>query len=143
MSDDDDDVLRDRFRSHQPDQTDNSGDANNSYDTSDANGTHGANKSGEPNNAYNTGDTGKSNMTDATHETQEADSVRERKQEAMYLRPEQREQLRDFYDELDGRSKITGEGGLAKNDDFYEALMTFVLDERREEFIEFLGLEEL
>ena len=120
----DDDVLRDRFRSHQPDQTDGTD------NTDDAN------------------DTGETDMADVTHETQETDttdetSVRERKQEAMYLRPEQRERLREFYDELDGRSKVAGEGGLAKNDDFYEAFVAFVLEERREEFIEYLDLDEL
>jgi len=120
----DDDVLRDRFRSHQPDQTDGTD------NTDDAN------------------DTGETDNADVTHETQETDttdetSVRERKQEAMYLRPEQRERLREFYDELDGRSKVAGEGGLAKNDDFYEAFVAFVLNERREEFIEYLDLDEL
>jgi hypothetical protein len=120
----DDDVLRDRFRSHQPDQTDGTD------NTDDAN------------------DTGETDMADVAHETQETDttdetSVRERKQEAMYLQPEQRERLREFYDELDGRSKVAGEGGLAKNDDFYEAFVAFVLEERREEFIEYLDLDEL
>jgi len=120
----DDDVLRDRFRSHQPDGADDSDDA---YDTDDADG---------------------SNMVDVTKQTKDTDgteqtSVRERKQEAMYLRPEQRERLRNFYDELDGRSKVAGEGGLAKNDDFYEAFVAFVIDERREEFIEYLELDEL
>lgn len=120
----DDDVLRDRFRSHQPDQTDETD------NTNDANNT------------------GETDMADVAHETQKTDtteetSVRERKQEAMYLRPKQRERLREFYDELDGRSKVAGEGGLAKNDDFYEAFVTFVLDERREEFVEYLDLDEL
>ncbi|QIO25517.1 hypothetical protein [Haloarcula sp. JP-L23] len=123
----DDDVLRDRFRSHQPDQTDDADDSSGAHDTDE---------------------TGETDMADVTHETQETDSsdetsVRERKQEAMYLRPEQRERLRDFYDELDGRSKVAGEGGLAKNDDFYEAFVAFVIDERREEFIEYLELDEL
>ncbi|EMA12957.1 MULTISPECIES: hypothetical protein [Haloarcula] len=120
----DDDVLRDRFRSHQPDQTDSTDNTNDANDTSET------------------------DMADVAHETQETDtteetSVRERKQEAMYLRPRQRERLREFYDELDGRSKVAGEGGLAKNDDFYEAFVAFVLDERREEFIEYLDLDEL
>lgn len=123
----DDDVLRDRFRSHQPGDTD---DTNDAHDTDDSN---------------NSDNSDMVDVADETQETDEADgaSVRERKQEAMYLRPEQRERLREFYDELDGRSKIAGEGGLAKNDDFYEAFVTFVVDERREEFIEYLDLDEL
>lgn len=109
---DNDDVLRDRFRSHQPDNTDGPDDA---HDTDDSSGP----------------------------DDSEDASVRNRKQEAMYLRPEQRERLREFYDELDGRSKVAGEGGLTKNDDFYEAFVAFVIDERREEFIEYMGLDEL
>lgn len=141
----DDDVLRDRFRSHQPDQTDDSDDADDTDDTGETNIPDVAHETQE---ADSTDGAGETDMADMAHETQQADStdetsVRERKQEAMYLRPEQRERLRDFYDELDGRSKVAGKGGLAKNDDFYEAFVAFVIDKRREEFIEYLELDEL
>ncbi|WP_135306303.1 hypothetical protein [Haloarcula amylovorans] len=124
---DNDDVLRDRFRSHQPDSSDNT---DNSHDTDGSSDSGGPDDIDDSSNADNSSESG-----DA--------SVRSRKQEAMYLRPDQRKRLRNFYDELDGRSKVAGEGGLTKNDDFYEAFVEFVIEERREEFIEYLGLDEL
>lgn len=124
MSDDESsDVLRERFQNR----------------ASGSDGSDNADETGETGTASETDDAGE---TPAAQETASADeeTVRERKQEAMYLRPAQRDRLREFYDELDGRSKVAGEGGLAKNDDFYEAVVAFVIDERREEFIEYLGL---
>ena len=116
---DDENPLSGRFEQHAP-GSDNARDTNDPNDTRDSEGA------------------------DSVEQTAGADgeeTVRERKQEAMYLKPSQREELRNFYDELDARSKLNGDGGLAKNDDFYESLVNFVLEERRDEFVEFMGLD--
>lgn len=51
-----------------------------------------------------------------------------------YTRLEQREWSREFHDELDGCSKVAGEGSLVKNVDFYESVVSFVRNEQRGEF---------
>ena len=116
-----DSPLSDRFEGRKPDE-------DNANDTNDSDNSNGSSVTSD---STNTGD---------ADTTSDNDNVRERKQEAMYLRPEQRQELREFYEELDARSKLAGEGGLTKNDDFYEGLVSFVIDENREEFKEFLGL---
>lgn len=94
-------------------------------------------------------DTNAEGQSDGTFETTQSDEpdqseeetvVRNRKQVAMLVPKEQREALHDFYDELDARAKLAGEGGLKKHAEFYEELVDFVLD-RREEFAKELEIE--
>lgn len=127
---DSDNPLSERFEGHAPDSSDDeTNETNNSYDTGDTDNASGSNETPDTSHSHESGGAN--------------DTVRERKQEAMYLRPEQREALRDFYEELDARSKLAGNGGLTKNDDFYEAFVTFVIDEHREEFKQYLGLDDI
>lgn len=58
----------------------------------------------------------------------------------MYLPADQRSDLVEMYEELDARSTLAGDGGLEKNREFYEGLVSFVLD-RREELAASLGIE--
>ncbi len=68
------------------------------------------------------------------------DRLEERKQVAMYLPADQRRDLVDFYEELDARSTLAGDGGLEKNRAFYVGMTEFVLN-RRGEFATSLGVE--
>jgi hypothetical protein len=129
MSDKSQDELRERFNRGQSDeQMDDS-----------------------PNEEGVTDDTSGSSDTDVMDETGEKDQsstqressgegLKGRKQVAMYLPAELRSDLGDFYDELDARSTLAGQGGLQKNREFYEEMVEFVLD-HRPEFADHLGIE--
>jgi len=60
----------------------------------------------------------------------------------MYLSDDREDAIKSLYNEVDGRAKIAGEDGISKNDEFYPALVDFVTEEYREEFIEFLDLHD-
>ncbi|WP_248911093.1 hypothetical protein [Halocatena marina] len=132
MSDRSQDELRQRFN-RTPDRD---GDDDGSDDTSNTSGTSNSSK---------TGGTNETSKTDKTEQSQsessvDSDGLKERKQVAMYLPADQRSDLVDFYEELDARSTLAGEGGLEKNREFYEGMVEFVLN-RREKFATSLGIE--
>lgn len=113
------DDLSERFNRHKrktsdTKDTNGSGDA---YDTDDSDTTSETSDANNPNNA---------NDTDDASETD--DKTRNRKQVAMYLPEDLREELNDRYDRLDGQSKIDGDGGIEKHKDFYEGLVRCALD---------------
>lgn len=123
MSDRSPDELRKRF-SNPPSE----GDDDETEDTS-------AQSSGEP--ASPSSDSSNPSEID---KTDDGSGIKERKQVAMYLPADQRESLVDLHEELDARSKLDGSGGIEKNREFYEGVVEFVLDRRRE-FAAELGVE--
>lgn len=140
MSDRSQDELRKRFN-----RTDRSQKDDDSSDTSD---TSNPSKTDEMDETNKTDETDERSKTDGTRETGESQSqsstdgegLKERKQVAMYLPVHQREELVDLYEKLDARSKLADNGGIEKNREFYEGLISFVLD-HREEFAATLGVE--
>lgn len=60
------------------------------------------------------------------------DSTRNRRQVPMYLPDEKAESLNSLYEQLDGRSKVAGEGGIEKHADFMEALVDFAIEHENE-----------
>lgn len=119
--------LKDRFKSHQPDDQPDEEDEEE--------------KQGE----LVPGETEKQDIEDIKPETTFEPSktpVRDRTQVPMYLSDDREEALKSLYNEVDGRAKIAGEDGISKNDEFYPALVDFVTDKCREEFIEFLDLHD-
>ncbi|WP_206538422.1 hypothetical protein, partial [Natronorubrum sulfidifaciens] len=56
------------------------------------------------------------------------DSTRNRRQVPMYLSDEKATQLNSLYEQLDGRSKVAGKGGIEKHADFMETLVEFVIE---------------
>lgn len=140
MTDKDSDVLRDRFRSRTPDE-DESEDPDQSREVENSSPTD--MKIDTENERPDRSGEKESSSEEGQDEPVSEDPVRERQQEVMYLRPAERDRLRSLYDELDGRSKVVGEGGMAKNDEFYSSLVDFVTDEYRDEFVAFLGLDDI
>lgn len=146
MSDRSKDELRRRFNKspdrddaeEESDSTDESASPDDS-ETSDVSETDETEQMDETNGTGQMDETGE---TEQSHRQSSGggDGLKERKQVAMYLPASQRSELVDFYEELDARSTLAGEGGLEKNREFYEGLVEFVLD-RREEFVGTLGIE--
>jgi hypothetical protein len=58
----------------------------------------------------------------------------------MYLPDEKAESLNSLYEQLDGRSKVAGKGGIEKHADFMEALVDFAI-EHEDELADRLGIE--
>ncbi|MDL0125153.1 hypothetical protein PNQ92_06975 [Halobacterium salinarum] len=58
----------------------------------------------------------------------------------MYLPDERADRLNSLYEQLDGRSKVAGEGGIEKHADFMEALVDFAI-EHEDELADRLGIK--
>ena len=81
-------------------------------------------------------------------ETEAADSrpkaeipVRDRNQVTMYLGDDREDDISKLFQEANAQSVLAGGGEISKNDEFYPALVDFVTDHKRTEFLKFLGLE--
>lgn len=128
------DELRERFQEHTPaDETDGSD------GSSTAHNTDGADSSGDSPVAPSSSE---SDGTNGASGSDESPNVRDRPQMSMYLPPEVKSRVEDDYEKLDAKSKLADQGGLRKNDDFFVGMIEFALGECREEFEEFLGIEE-
>lgn len=90
----------------------------------------------QPDNAYDSSVTGDSSDSDNTGckpgPDPNPDSTRNRRQVPMYLPDEKAESLNSLYEQLDGRSKVAGEGGIEKHADFMEALVDFAIEHEDE-----------
>jgi hypothetical protein len=129
------DELGQRFDDRRPDsddteenmsQPDNTGDSSVSDD------------SGVVDNSNNTDDS--SNTSDKPGPDPNPNSTRNRRQVPMYLPDEQADSLNSLYEQLDGRSKVAGEGGIEKHADFMEALVDFAI-ENEDELAARLGIK--
>lgn len=67
--------------------------------------------------------------------------VRQRNQVTMYLGDDREDAINDLFSEANARSVLDDQGEISKNDEFYPALVDFVTDQQREEFLAFLGLD--
>jgi hypothetical protein len=129
------DELGQRFDDRRPDsddteenmsQPDNTGDSSVSDD------------SGVVDNSNNTDDS--SNTSDKPGPDPNPNSTRNRRQVPMYLPDEKADSLNSLYEQLDGRSKVAGEGGIEKHADFMEALVDFAI-ENEDELAARLGIK--
>ncbi|WP_129115409.1 hypothetical protein [Halegenticoccus tardaugens] len=125
--------LRDRFKSRNDRARSRSGSA----DEADATGVTDSTNVDEP-------DSGGSDSSERTADADRADegepSVRERKQVAMYLPDDLREEIQRAYDELDAKSKLAGNGGIEKHKDFFEGFVRAAL--QNEDLPEFVGVSD-
>lgn len=121
------DELGARFDDRRPDRD------NEEEDVSEPDNTHNlsaTNDSGEIDNSNNT-----DNSNNPDHKPgpdPNPDSTRNRRQVPMYLPDEKAESLNSLYEQLDGRSKVAGEGGIEKHADFMEALVDFAIEHEGE-----------
>ena len=67
-------------------------------------------------------------------------STRNRRQVPMYLPDEKADRINQLYDQLDGRSKVAGQGGIEKHADFMEGLVDLATD-HEDELAARLGIE--
>ncbi|MFY4814622.1 hypothetical protein ACOJIV_18285 [Haloarcula sp. AONF1] len=119
--------LKDRFKSHQPDESDDEESGSETDERFDSDRTEAT----------------PSDATEAESKRPRSEiPVRDRTQVPMYLSGNREEAIKSLYNEVDGRAKIAGEGGISKNDEFYPAVVDFVTDEYRDEFLEFLDLQD-
>jgi hypothetical protein len=169
MSDKNQDELRKRFNRSPNRETDENESTDEESTDAESAASSERNETGERNQTDNTDETGETDeidQTDGTDERNESDEMDDtdeldemgetdgtgqsqgqspgglkgRKQVAMYLPAELRGELSDFYEELDARSTLAGDGGLQKNREFYEGVIEFVLD-HRQAFADSLGIE--
>lgn len=136
MSDRSQDELRQRFNRTPVPEDDSEESEDDTPDTSQTSNTHKTSKVDEKGKTSNMDEKEQSQTQSSTDD----EGLKERKQVAMYLPADQRSDLVDFYEELDARSTLAGEGGLEKNREFYEGMVEFVLN-RREKFASSLGIE--
>ena len=145
MSDKSQDELRKRFDRSQdrgPDREESADEENDTADRADPS---------EGNEMDETDETDQTNTIDERGERGErgetnpspgeaSGGLKGRKQVAMYLPADLRRELSEFYEELDARSTLAGDGGLQKNREFYEGMVEFVLD-HRQAFADSLDIE--
>lgn len=89
--------------------------------------------SGVSDNSNNTGNSSNSDNTgNKPGPDPNPNSTRNRRQVPMYLPDEKANNLNSLYEQLDGRSKVAGEGGIEKHADFMEALVDFAIEHEDE-----------
>lgn len=123
------DELGQRFDDRRPDSDDkeeNMSQSDNSNNTS------------ESDNSNNTGNSGSTSNKPGPDPN--PSSTRNRRQVPMYLPDERADRLNSLYEQLDGRSKVAGEGGIEKHADFMEALVDFAI-EHEDELADRLGIK--
>ena len=123
------DELGARFEDRRVDQA--SDDADSSEDTDQTDGTENTDNSyntGNSNNTENMHDTGNVSKSGKPGPDPDPDSTRNRRQVPMYLSEPKADQLNELYDQLDGRSKVAGQGGIEKHADFMESLVELATD---------------
>jgi hypothetical protein len=89
---------------------------------------------GNPNNPPNTGNTSNKPGPD-----RDDTATRHRQQVPMYLPDKKVDELNELYQQLDGRSKVAGEGAIEKHADFMETLVEFAI-EHEDELAQRLGI---
>jgi hypothetical protein len=88
--------------------------------------------------AYNTGNS--DNASNKPGPDPNPNSTRNRRQVPMYLPNGKADSLNSLSEQLDGRSKVAGEGGIEKHADFMEALVDFAI-ENEDELAARLGIK--
>ncbi|GAB7009521.1 hypothetical protein [Halorubrum trueperi] len=90
----------------------------------------------------NTDDTGYTNKASSTSKPgpdRDENATRHRKQVPMYLADDTAQQFNQLYEQLDGRSKVAGKGGIEKHADFMEAVVALAIG-NEDELAEQLGI---
>lgn len=129
------DELGQRFDDRRPDSDDKE------ENMSQSNNTRNSSVSDDSNVEDNSNNTGNSsNTSDKPGPDPNPNSTRNRRQVPMYLPDEKADSLNSLYEQLDGRSKVAGEGGIEKHADFMEALVDFAI-ENEDELAARLGIK--
>lgn len=128
------DELGARFDDRRPD---GDNEEENVSQPDDTHNSSGSDNSSDVNNSNNTGDS--NNTSRKPGPDPNPDSTRNRRQVPMYLPDEKAESLNSLYEQLDGQSKVAGEGGIEKHADFMETLVDFAV-EHEDELATRLGL---
>ncbi len=116
------------------DESDHIDDASDSDGTSNTSNSSNVDNANDSDNSYNTGSDSKPGPNpDPT-------STRNRRQVPMYLPDEKADRINQLYDQLDGRSKVAGQGGIEKHADFMESLVDLATD-HEDELAARLGIE--
>lgn len=126
------DELGQRFDDRRPD---NEGDSDSTDNTSDASNLD--NSDNSDNTDYSGSQTSSSEKPGPDPSP---DSTRNRRQIPMYLPEAKASQLNSLYEQLDGRSKVAGQGGIEKHADFMEAVVALAI-EHEEDLAARLGIE--
>ena len=129
------DELGQRFDDRRPDSDDKEENMSQSNNTRDSSVSDDSNVK---DNSNNTSDS--SNTSDKPGPDPNPNSTRNRRQVPMYLPDEKADSLNSLYEQLDGRSKVAGEGGIEKHADFMEALVDFAI-ENEDELAARLGIK--
>lgn len=117
------DELGARFDDRRPDRDDKEENMSQSDNTHDSSVSDNPSKT---DNSNNTSDS--SNTSNKPGPNPNPNSTRNRRQVPMYLPDEKADNLNSLYEQLDGRSKVAGEGGIEKHADFMEALVDFAIE---------------
>lgn len=125
------DELKSRFDERRPDR--------NNTDSEDEDNTQHMDDTSNTDNTDNTGYTGEVSSTSKPGPDRDENATRHRKQVPMYLPDGKAEQFNELYEQLDGRSKVSGEGGIEKHADFMEAVVAFAI-ENEDELAKQLGI---
>jgi len=125
------DELGARFDDRRPDNNEEE----NMSQSEDTHNSSVSSDSDDSDNPNNTGDTGNKPGPDPN-----PNSTRNRRQVPMYLPDRKADSLNSLYEQLDGRSKVAGEGGIEKHADFMEALVDFAI-EHEDELATRLGIK--
>ncbi|WP_257301165.1 hypothetical protein [Haloarchaeobius sp. FL176] len=129
------DELGQRFDDRRPDGNDKEGDMSQSDNTRNSSVSDDSSSSDNPNNTSDVSDT-----SDKPGPDPNPNSTRNRRQVPMYLPDEKADNLNSLYEQLDGRSKVAGEGGIEKHADFMETLVDFAI-EHEDELAARLGIK--
>ncbi|NGM71575.1 hypothetical protein G6M89_21765 [Natronolimnobius sp. AArcel1] len=113
------DELGQRFEDRRPDSEDDPDPTANTSNTDNLN---------NPSNSDNTSSSREGGSSKKPGPDPSPDSTRNRRQVPMYLPDEQADQLNSLYEQLDGRSKVAGKGGIEKHADFMEAVVDFAIE---------------
>jgi hypothetical protein len=129
------DELGARFDNRRPDSDDTE------ENMSQPDNTHNSSASDSSDVADNSNNTGNSdNASNKPGPDPNPNSTRNRRQVPMYLPDGKADSLNSLYEQLDGRSKVAGEGGIEKHADFMEALVDFAI-ENEDELAARLGIK--
>ena len=129
------DELGARFDNRRPDRD------NKEENESQSDNTRSTDDSGDSSNQDNPNDAANSsNTSNKPGPDPNPNSTRNRRQVPMYLPDEKAASLNSLYEQLDGRSKVAGEGGIEKHADFMEALVDFAI-EHEDELAARLGIK--
>lgn len=129
------DELGQRFDDRRPDSDDTEENMSQTDDTRNSSVSDDSSVTDNSNNTSNS-----SNTSNKPGPDPNPNSTRNRRQVPMYLPEEKADSLNSLYEQLDGRSKVAGEGGIEKHADFMEVLVDFVI-EHEDELAARLGIK--